>query len=236
MKKYVSLLFVGLFASTFAMAQESGEYKPAAGAKTVEFIFRPDPAANNFVGALTNSLNQPFLRGRYFTSETMALRAGLVLGFNNSTTYDAQEEKTVTSGLDLGLRPGLEWHFAGTDRFSPYVGADLAINLKSSSAEITPKDGQATKIEGATNAAGANRAGFGFGLNGVIGADYYITKSIYLGIEGSWGFMMMTEADMKVTPPQGNAQTTKGGSSMSFGSQGGVALVGNGGIRLGYKF
>lgn len=225
MKKLVLFAALCLMTGATAFAQD---YKAKAGSKTFEFILAPDPAAANFVGAFTNSIKQPYMRGRWFMSDAMAIRGGLQLGMNGSTTYDGQENKTEVSSTNIAIRPGVEWHFAGNSRFSPYWGVEAAIGIMGASEKQTDKDGKnIVTIDGATNA-GA-RGGMMLGVNGVLGADYYITDMIYLGVEGTWGYSMMTNSDVKTKNGDAAEVTTKGGGNSGLGH-----AVGQ--IRFGFRF
>ena len=71
-------------------------------------------------------INAGLIKGRYFLQDNIALR--LSLGLNNSsstqkTTDPVTEATTKSNVFTFGL--GLEHHFGGTDRLSPYIGAEL---------------------------------------------------------------------------------------------------------------
>lgn len=126
---------------------------------------------NNEKGHLVPiSLDDKGLNVRYFVDDNVALRASLLLkGNKTSMKYEDDEEAHKTSNNDLSLGIGAAYHFAGTKRLSPYVGAEFLVTRGIMS--NTYKDNTTKSKE--------------FGVGGYIfsGADYYIAKHLYLGIE-----------------------------------------------------
>ena len=88
------------------------------------------------------------------------------------TKMNPDDLKESTTKIGLGF--GVEKHFAGTDRLSPYVGGDLLVGFNSSKVE-----------QGSYEEKGPN--GFRLGVRGVFGADYYFAKNLYLGVEAGLG-------------------------------------------------
>jgi outer membrane protein W len=234
MKKTL-LLAAFAFAGAFAYAQ-----KPGAGDKTAEV---------SFTGAGLNSFNYtvPELRFRYFIADNMAIRARLSLGSSSSTDKekvtsggaDIDVERKVSSGFNLGLAPGIEMHFAGTERLSPYYGAQL--NLSLGGATTTEYKNALGGVPGAyTGVANGNKATnktgstFGLGVSAFMGADYYITDGVFVGGEfglGLFGLSSTGEGENSSTTG-GTTTTTKTGTSSSFNLFGVTA----GGVRLGFRF
>lgn len=220
MKKLIFSL-AAIAIGTLAYAQ-----KPAAGDKTIETTLDL-----NF-GNPGITYGSPELRFRYFSSESMAFRLRLNLGSSSSTVKennDSTEIKT-SSGFELGLSPGVEFHLPGTTKLSPYVGAQLPISFGTGgSVETTEKDpalGNTTVTSGSV---------FGIGLNLVIGADYYITDGVYVGAETGLGLFNMTsigEGSTKITIG-GTTIEQKTGTSSTFDLFG---VNPTAGIRLGMRF
>lgn len=234
MKKTL-LLAAFAFAGAFAYAQ-----KPGAGDKTAEV---------SFTGAGLNSFNYavPELRFRYFIADNMAIRARLSLGSSSNTDKETVDvagtkidvERKTSSGFNLGIAPGIEMHFAGTDKLSPYYGAQLNLNLGgATTTEYTNALGGApgawagvAKDNKATNKAGST---FGLGVSAFMGADYYITDGVFVGGEfglGIFGLSSTGEGENSTTTG-GTTTTTKTGTSSSFDLFGVTA----GGVRLGFRF
>ncbi|RAU83942.1 hypothetical protein [Pontibacter arcticus] len=215
---------------------------------------------NPFNGTLSlnNSINQ--LKFRYFTTPNLAIR----LGFNgnrvndfseNSTPYGTNPSiyKNERSSTTLGVNLGIEKHFAGTRRLSPYVGADLIIENKTSENEIT--NGQTVRtITGGWQTSTfypANtsypynnpsytvysydeRGFFRYGINLVSGFDFYMAKNFFFGYEVNFGFSQKTLQDLEIKTSNSDNSPIENrevkDTSFSFGP----SLMN--GVRVGYVF
>ncbi len=231
------LLLVVAFAAvgTFAFAQ-----KPVAGDRTAEV------GLNLQTGTAPISYNVPELRFRMFKSDDMAYRLRANIGsMSRSYSQDiggvAWEAKD-NSGFNIALAAGVEKHFAGTKRLSPYVGAEVGINFGTGrTVEATNDDAPVfgpTFGSGITsgNVAAGNKyeqkfgSTFGLGIGAVMGADYYVADGVYVGVEFGLGLINITSTgEGEITTQAGSA---KGGKSSSFDLFG----VTGSGVRLGYKF
>jgi hypothetical protein len=213
-------LVTGFAASAQDVTTTSGDggIKPTAGEITGEVQL-------SLTGGSTISLNQ--LRGRYFLSPTTALRASFTLDSDTETNDDRIRKSTY-----VVVAPGIEKHFAGTERLSPYVGAELQLSKLFASYES-----DALEIDGAWNV-GSNgsdfvngRNYFGIGLGLVAGADYYFAKHVYLGVEFGYGLTYRTYGDVEVRETNGPDYTIdRDESYFSLGSSV------NSGLRLGFVF
>jgi hypothetical protein len=213
---------------------------------------------NPFQGnlSLNNALNQ--IKLRYFMADHTALRLGFSassLKDNNSafspygtTPFTNTEVKKTTT---VSINAGLEKHFAGTRRLSPYLGAEVMLAKKSSLHDITNSEGS-TKIEGAwrqqSYSGGPNypvlvsgygeRAYFRYGMNLVTGFDFYMAKHFYFGYEITFGLSITKYSDIDTstiytsgnTNPYENRMFDYDDKSFSLGPN----LIN--GIRLGYAF
>ena len=221
------LLFsLALLATTsFVNAQE---FKQMEGEKNLELQFTP-------LGGTPLGISG--LRFRYFTSNTMAIRANVFVGYNNTSTItqDAnttngandKELKNSESSFTFNLRPGFESHFEGTDRLSPYVGAELDLNFKRTSSVSQSQPDNDIVETTSTNKEGA----FRFGLNGLAGFDYYFAKHLYFGAELGLG--------LSYTSPF--TTVTKSGSVSVESNENKDAIfnfgpIVNSAIRLGFLF
>ena len=219
---------------TFAFAQ-----KPTTGSKTAEVVL------NFQTGTSAISYNLPGeLRLRYFMKDDMVVRLRLGLGSSSSTNKVADAAGTTTaeiktnSGFGIMLAPGIEKHFAGTSKLSPFIGAQLMINYATAATTEVSNASVANPNSGNVNSGdsykldGGSRLGLGLGL--IMGADYYITDGIFVGGEMGLGLFNMTSNG-------DGTETTKVGSvSVDKKSLGGSTLdlfgVSTGGVRLGYRF
>jgi hypothetical protein len=217
-------LVTGFAASAFAQdvtvtsaSTSGGGIKPTTGEVTGEVQL-------SVADGSTISLNQ--LRGRYFLNPTTALRASFALNSSTDTNDDETRSTTLVS-----LSPGIEKHFAGTDRLSPYVGAELRLSkyFASYESDFVEVDGAWGWNDNGGFVNGRNY--FGLGLGVVAGADYYFAKHVYLGVEFGYGLSYNTYGDVEVNPSNSNSYTIDHDqSSWNLGSSV------NGGLRLGFVF
>jgi opacity protein-like surface antigen len=199
MKKAVILFAAALLclAGTQVQAQ-----KQIGGDKNLEFQF--SPLGGNPIG-----ING--LRFRLFNSETSAIRVNFFLGSSTITDVINQEgelsaESPVSPMLqsydrafDFTIRPGYEIHFEGTDRLSPYVGAEIDFGMGSTSMETEKwgADQLSDPVPGKfvvwseTDKTSFTR----FGINLLAGFDYYFADNLYLGAELGFGFSSTTFGD-----------------------------------------
>lgn len=232
MKKLIlSSAFAAL--SMLAIAQ-----KPTAGSKTAEV---------NFTGAglMSFSYTTPELRFRHFASDNMAYRLRTSFGMTSSTNnilnagVGVDVTKKTNSGFNLTIAPGIEKHFAGTAKLSPYYGAQLnlsygtggsveytnAVDDGTGSYTLIAKDNSSTTKTGGT---------LGLGVGAFMGADYYITDGVYVGGEFGLGIFNFTsvsevESTAKIAGTETKVKTGSSGTFNLFG-------VTSGGVRLGFRF
>jgi outer membrane protein W len=245
MKK--SILLLAVIAGSFAaQAQEENDVVPhsefvnlkaAQGDLTTEFALTG--GLNNADFKLNEGTSE-LLRFRYFLNNNLALRLGFGLSLDNQkqNVYgvgidEGKSGFVKTSANSLLINLGLEKHFKGTGRLAPYVGGDILFGIS----------GQKTTLEDAMDAntyvsdvkiEAKGPGTFGIGLRGVIGADYYIAKHVYLGAEAGFGFLYSKEGKTKVTTTIGNATTTT-----NFDSAGNEFTLSPSvitGIRIGFVF
>ena len=195
-------MVAALAATSLVAAQAQDEVKPKAGDVTTDFslfangLFNSPLSLHNggnvpngasFGGEAGNFKLDPVgvLKGRYFFQDDLALRLTLGLGMPSvkETTNDTNvslEQKYRTSTLFFGL--GVEKHFAGTNRLSPYVGAELHLGSYTTnyqSHQTLTAGNTTTKTDKEVKTA----PGFVFGGGLFLGADYYIAPKVFLGLE-----------------------------------------------------
>lgn len=185
------LIVVAMIATVASFAQTSKvdtsiSLKPKARSFTTELNVNPFNGQVN----LNNSLNQ--IKLRYFVTANVAVR----LGFNVSKTdsisninnpygtsgyFSNNERHASTAGINLGI----EKHFEGTRRLSPYIGADLSYTDKSAHQTIT--DNQSTinvtnawyytVYNNGTVLTSATQNGYTrYGVNLFTGFDFYVAQ------------------------------------------------------------
>jgi hypothetical protein len=209
MKK--AIMFIALVATSVAGANAQ---KFQGGEKNLEVNFSP-------MGATPISIES--IRFRMFNSESSAIRVGFSISGSTKTDVMSQsgpndidaavtdpELYSTDKTFGFSLRPGYEKHFAGTDRLSPYVGAELvfAMNSKSRTEEYRSGNSATTADDPAnwsTWTAERKDGTTTFGLNAVAGADFYFADNFYLGVEIGLGFKSVKQKDVEITVSDENA-------------------------------
>jgi hypothetical protein len=226
-KSFLSLAILAL-ASVAAIAQD---FKPVSGSKTLEL-----QAASPFASGRPFSIDN--IRARYFIADDMAVRVQFGIFVDNDTDQDTAAGKVLKDRerlFNFNIKPGIEKHFEGTDRLSPYVGAELDIAIQSVSSvdeSVGPNDNIRTTTVRGTGAKGDGY--FRFGVNLVGGADYYISKNLYLGAEVGWGIQSVSLSTIKT-----ELSGFEGATTPKDFERGGTLSVGTnfiGAFRLGWAF
>lgn len=195
-------MVAALAATSLVAAQAQDEFKPKAGDVTTDFSLFANGLFNSPL-SLHNGGNVPngitfgsnslefklnpvgVLKGRYFFQDDLALRLSLGLGMPSAKetfndTNVSREQKYCTSTLFVGL--GIEKHFAGTNRLSPYVGAELHLGSYSTNYESHNTTTAGNRVE-KKDVKVKTAPGFVFGGGLFLGADYYIAPKVFLGLE-----------------------------------------------------
>ncbi|PVH26397.1 hypothetical protein [Sphingobacterium corticibacter] len=246
MKTKIAILFAGLFMQWgFAQNHDDGGLKSRKGNFSTELNINPFKANLS----LNNALNQ--MKVRYFIQDDLALRLGVGINVIDSTwssgapySADSYFISTANKQSAADFTIGIEKHFPGTQRLSPYIGADLSWGVQSSNQKVTTN---ATTFEidnGLLDMSFNPNLPIGRGLlipNGytrfgavaIVGFDFYMAKNFFVGYEFNVGY---------------NRLKYKTPTIESIGENGGIVdLVSNSsvtsfktslmnGIRIGYTF
>ena len=238
MKK--AFLLFGFAAAVFsANAQVNDEFKtfkPLKGDVTAEL---------GLAGGLNNAdftLNEGtsgLLRFRYFATEKLAFRLGVSVSATSETEkfYGTgidlnREGKAMTNSKGFLLNLGIEKHFTGTPRLSPYVAGDILFGVMGQKAKLENTDGNS--FVNAVSAETKGPGNFSFGLRGVVGADYYIAKHVYLGAEAGLGFLNSIAGKTETTTTIGGTTTTVKTKSAGSTFELNPSVIT--GIRIGFVF
>lgn len=206
-------MFIALVASSVVGANAQ---KFQGGEKNLEVNF--SPLSENPIGI-------EGIRFRMFNSESSAIRVGFNISGDKQTDVWAQPGEEVAPNGSLvttpelyatnksfgfSISPGYEKHFAGTDRLSPYVGAELmfAMNSTTQTEEHHSGNSESTFDDPANWSTWTTERKDGttsFGLNALAGADYYFADNFYLGLEIKLGFHSHKQKDVEVTVSDENA-------------------------------
>lgn len=234
MKKIIlSIAALAIGAAAFAQ-------KPTSGNITTEI------GLGGLLGAPANpaTLNIPqgMLRFRYFLSDNMAVRAHLGFGSGSTTSKVSTapgvtpvvvaESKVSTTGL--GIAAGIEYHLAGTDKLSPYLGAEVGYGSGSTKTETTNSanaNGSAPTTGNKFNQDGG--ATTTLAVNAFIGGDYYITEKVYIGAELGIGLFKSGKTAEQTTEVTVAGVTTKVTSQEAKSSSFGLVPNVIGQVRLG---
>ncbi|SHH04894.1 hypothetical protein [Pedobacter caeni] len=229
------LLFLGM--AICGVAANAQDFKPAAGDVTTEF---------GLTGGINNTdfkLNDgaALLRFRYFNKEKVAYRLGFNVSSKNEKTNaygvgasDGKKGTYTESATNVLINLGIEKHFTGTDRLSPYVGGDILFGTGSAktTADNTTAKG-AAYVDGVYNE--VKGPGYvSIGLRGVVGADYYIAKRLYLGVEAGLGLVYEKEGKTKIKSTVAGVTTST--EQKSAGSSFNIKPSVITGVRVGFAF
>ena len=235
-KVLLTVAAVMTFGLMSAQEENTSAYKPVKGTIATEV---------SLTGGLNNAdfnLNEGAVKFRYFFKDDMALRLGLGL---NSTKFEDIDDSDPTNVVtetykasNTTLKVGVEKHFAGAERLSTYAGADLLIGFRGANYEGSDNtttieiDGTTTFPVNAPGSVAGNtyNAGTSFGVGLFTGADYYITKKVFLGVEAGLNFMSGKDKDITISST-GNPNVTAQGNK-----SGGFTTDVVGGVRIGFQF
>ncbi len=205
--------------------------------KAVQKDLTIEATLNLQVGGAPINFQISEIRMRYFLKNNIAVRTKFAFNFLNNTDYVYNvitpnippfTLKSESSNFNVAL--GLEKHFTGTDKLSPYFGGEVGFGLNSNSLNgINTENGQYYSEGGTFTSQTVGGNNFYAGL--VFGADYYFIQSIYIGAELGYGFAINN---------YGKRETWNSSSTSivknSLGSGMGFGLQANPGIRIGIKF
>jgi hypothetical protein len=226
MKKAFVLAVALLLVCGIALAQD---FQPVvkAGAKSINFTFG---------GLGTFGLGAAGVRGgisgSYFLTQDMAIRVGLQVASNSTTTpwNDFTPNGTnpgsdgSTSNFAWGVGADFLLHFnATTPRVRPYIGAGVRVISQTSDSKpaLATSSPNGTLQETKNGTAGD---GLTFGAAAILGAEFFIWPAISLSAEYQLNLFSQTSSSDQVTSFKGVPNvTTKQGSSttiLGFGSAG----------------
>lgn len=192
--------------------------------------------------ASTLSFNAPAIRARYFVADNIAVR--LTFGMNKTSEtfnyFETENTNTGASGTEINkvggwnLALGGEYHFAGTDRLSPYAGLDIMFGGGSTTSEWSNYDGAGYNADYKRDTEAKTSD---LGVNLVAGTDYYFAENFYIGMELGIGFGSTTVkegTDVSSDVIAATTVTVENTSNEEKYSTLGNNFIGN--FRLGWRF
>lgn len=185
--------------------------------------------------------NGASLRYRYFLNSKWNLRFGLGLKTSDTTqivpefltkTSEGGQGEVRTKNSQWNINLGTEYHFEGTEKLSPYIGAELKIGGGKN--HITGTNVEETNIYADKKSYEIERPLSVFGIGAVAGMDYYFRPNIYLGLELGLGWNQTTVKEGAKTIIVDNVSVlskTNGLTTIRSWNTGSIAL-----FRLGWRF
>jgi hypothetical protein len=185
---------------------EAGDWALGFNANSVfNYVGRAFTSGNN-APTLSSQLDGAFV-GKKFTSATEAYRvvANLRAGSNSKTLLSGADSTNSNFGLTVGL--GKEWR-KGKTRLQGFYGADALAFFNTSSKKT---------VAGASTVTDTKGLELGLGVNGFVGAEYFIFPKMSLGAQFSYGFNLGVVGKDKL---DNNGTVTESGGGSSVGLSG----------------
>jgi len=199
------------------------------------------------VTSLEDINGNPAIQIRKFIKPNIAIRAGFGLtSFNIETnqvdslgaarqSYDSTYKRT-----DFFLQPAIEYHFKGTKRLDPFVGAGFTIGT------VGSVDQEVSRVlTDTTGSSSISRnydlpGGFTFGANLIIGFNYFVAEQLAIGAEYQLGFVSQRSGgDYTIVTredPISGASTTRREVGSDRVTNRGFRLNSTAGVTLSYYF
>jgi hypothetical protein len=188
------------------------EYLPKAGDYAIGFnangIFRYlgnafNGTVNNAAPDLTNLKGGAFV-GKKFITDNQAYRVVVNIGLISDKTTSTfktgaaplavitRDSVVSVSAFDIQLGFGKEWR-RGKSRLQGFYGADALVGFNNGTKTITDVNQVNTQpaplpvVTTASKVTVDNGSIFNFGINGFVGAEYFIFPKMSLGAQYNWG-------------------------------------------------
>ncbi len=226
MKRTITMLVAVLMISGLTYAQ-GVEPAVKAGAKSLNFTFG---GFGNFGFGAAGVAGG--ISGSYFMNQQAALRVGLQIYSNSTSTpwndfsgngsNPGSDGSSSTFGLGIGV-DYLSYMNALTPRVRPYLGAGVQFTMISDDAKPALSNTAGTGTLTETKNGNAND-GITLGVAGIAGAEFFLFPEISLSAEYQLNiFSLTSRSDMVQSYKNITSVTTKEGSStliLGFGSVG----------------
>ncbi|MCJ8208223.1 hypothetical protein MUY27_00795 [Mucilaginibacter sp. RS28] len=248
--KSTLLVAIGIFATLAGYAQTTTVGTEQEALKPQEKRISTELNVNPFNGQvnLNNSLNQ--IKLRYFVKNDVALRFGFnvnrkdtVASVNNPYGPNGYFSRDDRKSTQFALNAGIEKHFTGTRRLSPYIGLDLTYSSRSASQQTdnnssstTVKNGwYVSTVSGNVVYSAVQQAAYTrYGASVFTGFDFYIAKHFFFGYELNFTLSKTDWKNVEITQTATNIPSTNSNAGRSSSVNFGPTLLN--GIRIGYTF
>ena len=245
----------GISAVTMAQDEKKNTdtYKPEQGMLAIEVVFNPatifnsNRAGQTFSLPSSGGLNQGIKIREYMGNHKVS-RGTFLFGIQNrnvaTVLFDSKGDRVDAQDSyfqwALQFRPGVEYHFDGTKRLSPYVGGELILGFGSNK-YTTESLNASDEIQTSTIKNGTRdfnnqylpwsyANGFSVGAGLISGFDYYIAENLFIGLEINYAFVYNKRNKVVVEVPDQETVETKSGSNWYFNPSAGAN------VRLGWAF
>ena len=221
------------------MYSAQAQFKPEGGSFCMEVQFRPLGNVGNIIGS--NPIGSNNLGGavgvstKYFFTEKLALRGDLVFGFGsdkNKTPVPVGgtgvEMVRTDNFSTFGLNLGVDYHFNGTERISPYVGAFVGFGI------INGKTKTNNWAHVQNDYILDKSGGVGMQFAVATGFNWYIVNGLYIGAEIGLGFDFTKDTKIVNESSIGGTKNTTTINPTASAFEFGFLAVPA--IRLGWKF
>jgi len=223
------------------LVNDSSDYKQEAGEHSLELNFNPGNIFGSDNGAQFGLLNGG-IKYRHFSSEEKAFRMIVNLSYKNATDIiqqadsdaDLLELKSSGSIMGITFMPGIEKHFTGSKKISPYVGMQGMLGYKTTSLSVEYQDNNSIYTETIKNdASGLGEGYMAFGVGLFSGVDYYFVKKLYIGVELGYGLQYSKLLNTTRKDEHDSSSDTEHKNGYSIGAS---PYLATGNIRLGWTF
>lgn len=251
--KKVLLSALALAISTCAFAQKKKKpvvvetgLKPGKGLYGVGFRLNAFNTTAITAWNPTSFINGAEGLGRYYITDKIVARIGL--GINNTSikndtsltekglfgggdpAFANKITKTTTKGAysqtstAFLLNPAIEYHFGGTDKLDPYVGAQISFGTRGATTTNSSKDISSVLDENNLNLGSSKvvtkvvaPGGSMFGFAPIIGFNYFFADKFAIGAEYQIGFTNTKTGGKEVTTVTSDIATLKNASNPNSG-------------------
>lgn len=230
--KKLSLLVGGLILTGAVMAQKPADGAPMSLEGQVGLV-------SGAAGGTNLQFTAPSIRFRYFVAENIAVRVSLMMdnSRDENTLYENPDfsggtGSVVTKNNGFGVGLGAEYHFAGTERLSPYAGLDIRFGGGKYN-EVGDNTNNGSSFTNGDSYEGTQKYS-SFGVALVAGTDYYFAENFYMGLELGLTWGSMTDKEGTYSATTGGTTTSGTYSGMSKSSM--LTTNATGLFRLGWRF
>lgn len=232
--------------SLFSQVEKEPEFKPKEGNFGVVFNIA-GLISNINVAPVKDPIGNDVILAKYYLKDNHVIRVGLGVQSFNSTyqlvdsvgsskvAYDSTFKK-----FNLYLSPAYEYHFAGLKRLDPYIGAGLNFGILGKTKNQIDIESADTTGTDKSQITYNKDGGFMFGINGIVGFNYFIAPRLAMGLEYNIGYYWSRDGGdwervTVETPVSGSSKSKREIGSERLAS-GGFDFANNLSITVSYYF